>query len=267
MIKHGFTLLELLLATVLLTLLMLGVTAIITNLGATKTTVFSEPTRPDLVRSFLDVLRMDLNSAEHVDSDSPNSITIDGYAAGLSSSQESIHLPARITYGVVTVGDRSWVVRSETRLDRSAAGTTRHDLVEVGISGFQVVPIEPDPEGARLDSGTAAAGSPTNRSDGEESQAGLGAVKRESPIDEPPRVMNSPAYHAWYKRWVARQSRANEGETSIHQSTDGQTRSAVDELFAEMSTTQTRSVADAYRVNTWIDGESNSSEQRLIVLR
>lgn len=148
--RQGFTMLELLLATVLSVLLMIGVLAVVTRLGASKAVDVNAKSTdsgmalqagPDeaTIDAWVWLLRHDLNHARGVDGSQPNVIEITGYFALDRARREQTHRPVRINYVVEQIDGRPWLVRREMALDVLTNQNVRRELLCVGVSRFELV--------------------------------------------------------------------------------------------------------------------------------
>ncbi len=137
----GFTLIELLAASALTAVLMVGVLAVIADLGAAG----MEPTRAleadatfedDALAAWLSLLREDLEHAMDVDVPRPGVLVLTGYGALDGSRRERTHRPVRVRYTVEEVGGRAWLVRRQAALDVLSNRHVQRDLVCSGVVRF-----------------------------------------------------------------------------------------------------------------------------------
>lgn len=152
---RAFTLLELLLATVLLSMLMVGVLSVVTRLGsaANRTIAASNAASPQatgsvelrdernrLADSVVRLLRDDLEHAIDVDRSEPGRLVFVSYRS-LADSQDSSHRPVRIAYSIERVDGRAWLVRRQWSLDGIGSHDRRRDLVCADVKGFELVSL------------------------------------------------------------------------------------------------------------------------------
>lgn len=138
---RAFTLLELLLATALTAVLMVGVLAVVANLGAPEAAAGHVPDRERnrALEACLDLLREDLAHAVAVDASQANALTLVGYAALDDRARERTHRPVRVRYGLERIDGRAWLVRRQDALDVKTNETVQRDLVCCGFTGFQLI--------------------------------------------------------------------------------------------------------------------------------
>ena len=159
--RPGFTLLELLLASALTTLLMVGVLGIVAQVGlpARQPSDAASPdaaspdaasrdaaSRDAALRGFADVLRLDLEHAASIDVTKPNRVELLGYGSLDAETRRRTHRPVRIVYHIARIGDRRWLLREQRRLDVPTNRNVQRDLVAAGVRGFELshVPLTPD---------------------------------------------------------------------------------------------------------------------------
>ncbi len=140
---RAFTLIELLAATALAGVLMVGVLGVITSLGRTKQQMrlLEDGAPTPHIERFLDLLRLDLTHGEltgHFRGQGP--IEIAGHG-GLDPRALTItHRPASIVYGVRELGGALWLVREQTLLDEPTNRRTTTALVLRGVSAVALTP-------------------------------------------------------------------------------------------------------------------------------
>ena len=139
--RRGFTLLEMLLATVLSVMLMVGVLAVIAGLGTAASKAGDQPVpAADAIDGWLRLLQEDLNLAVKIDASRSNELTLTGYAALDEPGRERTHRPARVLYRFEDVGGRRWLIRRQALLDLATNQNVQRDLVCSGLSRFELVP-------------------------------------------------------------------------------------------------------------------------------
>ncbi len=140
---RGFTLVELLLATALSTLLLLGVTAVIASLGSAaqregRGQQAAHAIGPAAVDAWVRLLREDMANASEVEVSGDNELTLIGHAALDPRSGERTHRPARVVYAVERIGARDWLVRRQHALDELNSRNVSRRLVLCGVAGFEL---------------------------------------------------------------------------------------------------------------------------------
>ena len=160
---RAFTLLELLLAMALSTMLLLGVLAVLTDLGAVGTApggggVLRKGSDPAPVETWAHLLSDDLSHAAHVDASAENKVTLIGYGALDARGRERMHRPVRVVYTLEELDGRPWLIRRQEALDVPTNRNVQCDLVGAGVTRFELVKVVFEKEAAESDlSGAGAA--------------------------------------------------------------------------------------------------------------
>ncbi len=143
--KCGFTLLELLLATVLVTLLMMGVLGVVVRVAGpiadTNAAGRNDPnTIPQgTVSAWVSLLREDLAHARGVSVSDDGVIALAGHLALDRQGREQTHRPALVIYQLEDIGDQSWLVRKQMLLDVLSTEAIQRDLVCSGVQRFTLL--------------------------------------------------------------------------------------------------------------------------------
>jgi hypothetical protein len=147
--SRGFTLVEMLLATVLTTILMVGVLAVITTLG-TRGAV-ADGARPleglsdaQAAEACARLVREDLDVATHIDATKTGELRLSGYGALDARSRERTGRPVNIRYAVEEIDGRPWLVRRQESLDAVGRDDILQDLVCAGVRRMELVKTPPD---------------------------------------------------------------------------------------------------------------------------
>lgn len=141
---RGFTLLELLLATVLSVMLMLGVLAVVTDLSTDPETIPSRGERfaaqqTQTLDAWVRLLRGDLAHAIQVNAETPSRVEMLGSGALDERGRSRTHRPVKVTYALETLDGRRWLVRRQTAQDSLVAHATQRDLVCRGVQRFELI--------------------------------------------------------------------------------------------------------------------------------
>jgi hypothetical protein len=136
----AFTLLELLMATVLMSLLMVGVLAVVATLGKAETAsgapASASPALPaEAMDAWVSLLREDLSRAGDVEAQA-DGLALTGYMAFDGSARECTHRPAEVAYKIEDVDGRRWLVRRQAALDVLTNRNVQRDLVCCGVTRF-----------------------------------------------------------------------------------------------------------------------------------
>ncbi|MBS3822135.1 MAG: hypothetical protein GVY24_05085 [Planctomycetes bacterium] len=143
MTARGFTLLELLLATMLTVIVMVGVMAVVVRIAQPLDPRDRSPGPQDQARQsppidrWLRVLRTDLAHAKNIQT-AENKITLTGYAALSDRGRGPTHRPAKITYQLQTTNRRCWIIRRQQWLDELTSDNVQCDLIGAGVSRFKL---------------------------------------------------------------------------------------------------------------------------------
>ncbi|MEI7835334.1 MAG: prepilin-type N-terminal cleavage/methylation domain-containing protein [Planctomycetota bacterium] len=156
--RRGFTLIEMLLALMVSAILMTGVLAVVTGLGARGLAAapHAESERmTSAVDAWVRLLREDLANAK-VGEGSGNELVLTGYLALAGSERERTHRPARVVYRLEEIAGRPWLVRRQAVLDVLSNDNLQRDLVCRGVKRFALVRMpeaEPAAAGSRRANG------------------------------------------------------------------------------------------------------------------
>lgn len=171
--RSGFTLIEMLLATVLTAVLMVGVLAVVVSVsgpiqaGQGDGQAMQLMETDDVVR----VLRADLAQARTLET-AGGELVLMSYGSLDPLTGERTQRPVDVRYRVQTIGVRSWLVREEQPLDGEAALAVRTELVAAGVSRLELDPptdlpvIRASGEGGRDSKEDADEETPTLPEDG-----------------------------------------------------------------------------------------------------
>ncbi len=147
--RRAFTLLEVLMATVLATVLMIGVLAVVTTLGAPARASkgaaappangAAAPSLDDAsIDALVGLLRKDIGHATRVDASRPNELTLLGYDALDSGARERTQRPVRVLYRIEEIDGRCWLIRRQAALDVLTNRNVQRDLVCEGLVRFEM---------------------------------------------------------------------------------------------------------------------------------
>ncbi len=142
--RRGFTLLELLLATVLSVMLMLGVLAVVTDLSTVPETVASREDRSaapqtQTLDAWVRLLRGDLAHAIHIDAASASRIEMLGSGALDERGRSRTHRPVKVSYFLETLDGQQWLVRRQIAQDSLAVRAIQRDLLCRGVQRFELI--------------------------------------------------------------------------------------------------------------------------------
>lgn len=148
----GFTLLELMLATVLTVLLMMGVMMVIVTLRSSPAlagprveaaqAASRDPgaaaSRAARIERWLDLLRRDLRHADTIVATDENTLRLVG-PLGLDAAGRAVtHRPVAVTYRLTEREGQTWLFREQAALDLPSNRHRQRDLVLTGIQRFSL---------------------------------------------------------------------------------------------------------------------------------
>ncbi len=147
----AMTTVELLAATALMAVLMLGVLGVVGSVGLDDA-IHRRQASQAWQHAAVDMIQRDLSHAQRV-WQTGNKVVMEGYGSldrGVFRTQEqhdrvarrsAAHRPVRVEYRVVMGGDRSWLTRRQTHLDELTNRNTWSELVGCGVDAIR---LEPD---------------------------------------------------------------------------------------------------------------------------
>jgi prepilin-type N-terminal cleavage/methylation domain-containing protein len=157
---RGFTLLEMMIATVLSSVLLIGVLAVVANLGKSANAVglgrsedFAAVSGAEAVRAWEPLLRDDMAGAAAVDATKANELTLVGYGALDATSRRRVHRPVRVVYEIAELDGRRWLIRRQTALDVLTDQNVQRDLVCSGVTRFALARVAEAPGATTSPSG------------------------------------------------------------------------------------------------------------------
>jgi prepilin-type N-terminal cleavage/methylation domain-containing protein len=146
--RRAFTLVEMLLATSLLALLMVGLLAVITDFSnsaqvlqlnaLSKAGADEGNPHPDdkTLEALVRLLEDDFQHAQAIAAKRENQLLITGYSSLNLEKGPRSHRPVQIVYSLENVGDKNFLIRRQTLLDVLSNQNVRRDLVLCGIQRF-----------------------------------------------------------------------------------------------------------------------------------
>ncbi|QNN21548.1 prepilin-type N-terminal cleavage/methylation domain-containing protein [Planctomycetales bacterium ZRK34] len=152
--QPGFTLLELIAALALSTLLMLGLLTVITAISSPRsTTEAGDFSQDHTTQLLISLVRHDLMHAQDITVEA-NHIKIQGYGALDSQSLTPTHRRAEVEYLIEQHEELTILVRQQRDVDDLTATNTHRHLLATDVSQFMLTPMRP------LPSATTAPSSP-----------------------------------------------------------------------------------------------------------
>src|SRR5689334_23223354 len=112
--RRAFTILELLAATALTSVLMAAVLHVVGAIAASRAALARQADAPAWRADLLDLLRRDMTNASKVIF-APNSMTLTAAHGALEpATLEFRHEPVTVVYGLSQIHDRPWLVRRQS---------------------------------------------------------------------------------------------------------------------------------------------------------
>ncbi|MFA7236021.1 MAG: prepilin-type N-terminal cleavage/methylation domain-containing protein [Phycisphaeraceae bacterium] len=148
--SRGFTMLELLMALALSAMLMIGVMAVIAQLGAKSVRQASANAGqvgagvlPGAgMESMARLMGEDIGQAERVDATRPNQLELTGYCGLDDQGRGRSHRPVDVVYRLEQVNGRTWLVRRQMLRDVLTNENIQRDLVCGDVTGFAISPAK-----------------------------------------------------------------------------------------------------------------------------
>ena len=140
----AFTMVELLAATALSAMLMIGVLGVIGVIGeraSSPLTLIDQPPDDALLRQ----LRWDLSHARSICVEGDR-LLLRGYG-GLADDGRPAHRPADVSYAVALLGQRPWLVRRQSELDALTNLNSRRDLLMADVCAMRILFAAPSAVG------------------------------------------------------------------------------------------------------------------------
>lgn len=153
--RKAFTLLELMLAVTLASLLVMGVLAVLTQVGASA---LNPPVASRLegeasdeqanaaatlsdhaLEAAVALLRRDMAHATRIEAEA-NRLELVGPCALEARRRAGVHRPVRVIYTLERIEGRRWLVRTQRALDVATNQNTQRDLVLAGLARFRLSP-------------------------------------------------------------------------------------------------------------------------------
>lgn len=143
---RAFTLLELLVATALSTVLMIGVLAVVADLGAPEVAAGIRDEAgaggaAEASDAWVRLLREDLAHAHSIDASKANEVALMGYGALDGRGRERTHRPVLVLYRIEMIDGRPWLIRRQAVLDVLTNQNVQRDLVCCGVTRFELVGV------------------------------------------------------------------------------------------------------------------------------
>lgn len=140
--RCGFTLIEMLLATVLTSVLMVGVLAVITRVSRPISTPIHEVGLTSVsigTDAIVRAVAADLAQARELEF-TDGQIVMMGFCGLDPMTSGRNQRPVKVRYRVQSVADQSWLVREQRPLDVEGSGLVVAELVAPGVSRIALVP-------------------------------------------------------------------------------------------------------------------------------
>ncbi len=137
--SRAFTMIELVLASALCTVLMVGVLGVITSLSGPDQAMVDAshgggPSREETIDALARLLRSDLAHATAVEVVGGSDLVIQGNCGLDESRRTPTHRPVEVRYKVMQINGRPWLVRRQQALDTLSSEQVQRDVVCAGVS-------------------------------------------------------------------------------------------------------------------------------------
>lgn len=150
--RGGFTMIELLLATVLMSVLMIGVLAVITRVAAPLEDK-TDPGMPNddrAAQACVALLRSDLCTARSIASDA-DEVRLVNFGGLDPQTLEPTQLPVRVRYYTKVLAGRTWLLREQYDMVDNERQTVQTELVMPGIARIELSAPEQRADPSDLD--------------------------------------------------------------------------------------------------------------------
>jgi len=146
--RRAFTMVELLIASALAGMLILGVLAAITNLGRTEQQQ-QKAERASLPTHVIDLIRSDLVHADEMRV-RDEQIELRGRLGIDRDSVQVNHMPAVVRYAIIHVNEQPWLIRRQKDPTNLSSDRTTANVIANGVSAisFTRIAIAPNDDGA-----------------------------------------------------------------------------------------------------------------------
>jgi prepilin-type N-terminal cleavage/methylation domain-containing protein len=140
--KKGFSLIELVVAAALSTLLFVGIVQVLRGIQTQHQVAIRADEKTRWHESFVRPLESDLSTARSLVV-SPYRIEFVGYAATDDETRNALFRPGRIIYEIQYREDSAFVMRHEKLLDEQAGAKKASEFVCLGIHRFELMGFDP----------------------------------------------------------------------------------------------------------------------------
>ena len=143
--RAGLTIIELLAAAALASMLMVAVLGLLRILVVKQRILVDQTRMPPWQHLLVHQLRLDLSNARRFEL-APDRLLLVGYGGKDFDTRRPTHRPAEVLYRLVSVGDRTWLLRQETHVDSLSNANRR---TEIACSGLSVITMDVPGESER----------------------------------------------------------------------------------------------------------------------
>ncbi len=137
--SQGFTIMEMLAATALTSLLMIGVLAVMTSIAREHRAAAIRSQR-GIETELMELLRWDLANATRIESGADRLVLSGHGVLDPQTQQPSMPRPCVVVYQVRQVNGRSWLSRQQSAADQSVPPSVA--MVGSGVRNMQVLPAD-----------------------------------------------------------------------------------------------------------------------------
>ena len=134
--RAGFTLLEVVAAIILMSMLFAALTSLLRCFGDQRRALDQIAANSPSTHTLADLIRRDLTNA-HSFRQTPNGITLLGNLANDWKTHMQSGRRAEVTYEIETIASESWLVRRETHLDELSSDRSRETPVWRGATRIE----------------------------------------------------------------------------------------------------------------------------------
>lgn len=138
---NAFTLIEMLTATALTTLLMLLVLAVIAGVGRSEAILAMQIRHDSWPPSLVQLVRWDLAHAAKVTA-ADIGFTLEGHGALDPATSSPNGQPAKVQYTVVSAGGRNWLIRRQTALYGDSGEGAWSEIICPDVQSIELAPAD-----------------------------------------------------------------------------------------------------------------------------
>lgn len=147
--RSAFTLVEMLASTVLATLLMMAVLAVVASIGRTQRIIETRDESATWPAGVMEMVRFDLLNARDVKI-GDDRLVLSGFGSLDAATLEPTHRPVEVEYRLRQAAGVQWLVRAQTDLDVLSNRNRWSQPIAAGVAGFDCESLGEEPQEAQV---------------------------------------------------------------------------------------------------------------------